>query len=98
MWKKGINLTQQFGPDGSKSTAKNTEKAIPKPGYGKHDLDTGLSREVRTRLVAKSKERDRPKTAKARRENDEFHQYAEKIKMSKEVHVANAKQAEDKAA
>lgn len=92
MWKKGINLTQQFGAGKNKKAA-NTEKAIPRPGYGKHDLDTGLSREARSRLVAKSNERDaRPKTAKARREDDEFHQYADKIRLSKEVHVDNAKQ------
>ena len=90
MWKKGINLTQQFKAGGEKKAGKNVEKAIPRPGYGKHDLDTGLSREARNKLGAKSVN-DRPKTGKARRENDEFHQYAEKIKLSKEVHVENAK-------
>ena len=30
-----------------------------------------------SKLVEKSKERNRPKTAKARRENDEFHRYAD---------------------
>jgi len=62
------------------------EKAIPKPGYGKHDLDTGLSREARHKLVEKARQRERPKTAK-QNATDEFHEYAEKIRLSKEVHV-----------
>lgn len=64
MWKKGINLTLQFGKgamNAKKKDIKNAEKAIPRPGYGKYDLDTGLSAEEKRKLLLKQ----RPKSSKA---------------------------------
>ena len=67
MWKKGINLSMQFAKKETKAVpenvqkkdVKNAEKAIPRPGYGKHDLDTGLTLDQKRQLVLKV----RPQTA-----------------------------------
>ena len=93
MWKKGINLsnTTTGGKPGEKSS-NNADKAIPKPGYGKYDLDTGLSPEKKAQILSK---KPRPKTAHAKRQDDEFHRYYEEIKRRKEVHVLNEKDAKN---